>query len=225
MACKCFGSTCTCSCRERWPHTATFATPGTPSNFGAIVQRAKTDMSISDTSFDDRPTIIDRLADDSGCSMTGGLETLGRAYAMVRRSCTNWRASIRSVPGSKTRRTDESPGSDLELRVLSHAVLARISSRLTVISSSTSVAESPRASVWISTMGALNSGKASTGASCSRKTPKNINAAASTTTEERNCKLNPSICRNIAGFPDQVSRINRQRSQTDAQRIAAKRLE
>jgi hypothetical protein len=159
-------------------------------------------MSISDTSlsFEESPTIIDRLAVDSGCSMTGGLETLGRAYAMLRRSCTSCRASIRSVPGSKTRRTDESPGSDLELMVSSHAVLARISSRLTVTSSSTSVAESPRASAWISTMVGLNSGRTSTGASRSRETPKTISAAASTTTRERNCKLNASICRSMAGF-------------------------
>ena len=223
-ACRCFGSTCTCSCRERWPQIATFATPGTPSSFGAIVQRANTDMSISDTSFDDSPTTIDRLAVDSGCSMTGGLETLGRAYAMVRRSCTSCRASIRSVPGSKTRRTDENPGSDLELMVLSHAVLARISSRLTVTSSSTSAAESPRASVWISTMGALNSGKTSTGASRSRETPKTISAAASTTTRERNCKLNRSTERSMTGFPDRLVASTGRGPKTNARRIVARRL-
>ena len=35
----------------------------------------------------DSPIIITRLAEDSGWSITGGFETLGRAWAWVSRSC------------------------------------------------------------------------------------------------------------------------------------------
>ena len=80
------GSTCTCSCRSRKPQTATLATPGTPSRRGLMFQRARTPRSTSDRSSEEMPTIITRLFDDSGWSMTGGLETLGSACAWVRRS-------------------------------------------------------------------------------------------------------------------------------------------
>jgi hypothetical protein len=52
----------------------------------------------------------------------------------------------------------------------------------TVTRSSTSVAESPSASVWISTFGGANSGNTSTGMPRSCWTPKNISAAAAAAT-------------------------------------------
>ena len=80
------GSTCTWSWRSRWPQIDTLATPGTPVSRGAIVQRACTDISIGDTSFDESPTISTRFVDESGCSICGGFDTCGSACACVSRS-------------------------------------------------------------------------------------------------------------------------------------------
>ena len=80
------GSTWTWSCCSRWPQIATLATPVIPINRGRIVQRARTDRSMSDRSLEVTPIIITRLAEDSGWSIAGGFETLGRAWAWVRRS-------------------------------------------------------------------------------------------------------------------------------------------
>jgi hypothetical protein len=71
---------------------ATFATPGTPIRRGRIVQRARTDSSIGESFSDDSPIIMTRLVDDSGWSICGGLDTCGRAWAWMRRSCTTSRA-------------------------------------------------------------------------------------------------------------------------------------
>ena len=80
------GSTCTCSCRLRSPHTDTLATPGTPTKRGTMFQRASTDMSMRETVFELRPTFMMRLAEESGCSRIGGLDTFGRACACTSRS-------------------------------------------------------------------------------------------------------------------------------------------
>ena len=109
------GSTWTWSWRSRWPQIATLATPGTLSSRGRIVQRASTDMSMSETSFDDRPTIMTRLDDESGWSIAGDFDTFGRACAWVSRSATIWRARSTSVPGSKYRTIDERPGDGLRV--------------------------------------------------------------------------------------------------------------
>src|SRR5262245_66046844 len=69
-------------------------------------------MSISETDFELRPIFMTRLAEETGWSMTGGLETFGRACACVSRSCTIWRAFIRSVPGEKIISIVESPAID-----------------------------------------------------------------------------------------------------------------
>ncbi len=74
------------------PQTATLATPGTPMRRGCTVQRAITDLSIGEMSFEDIPIIITRLDEDSGCSRVGGADTLGSACACVRRSSISWRA-------------------------------------------------------------------------------------------------------------------------------------
>src|SRR5437879_883628 len=96
------------------PHIATFATPGTDNKAGRMFQRASTDIWIGDTSFEESPTIMTRLVADRGWRMTGGCATFGNAYARLRRSLTNWRARMTSVPGWKVRMIDESPGTDEE---------------------------------------------------------------------------------------------------------------
>ena len=107
----------------------------------------------------DRPIIRVRLVDDVGGSMMGALETLGMAAGTLSRSCTIWRAFRRFVPGWKRRVIDDRPGIDWERIVLSQATPLRTSaSRGTVMSCSTSAAESPRASVWTSIVGGVNSG-------------------------------------------------------------------
>ena len=90
------------------------ATPGTPISRGWIVQRASTDISISDFSDELSPTIMNRLSDDSGWSMTGAFATFGSACDCVNRSATTWRALSMSVPGSKVMTIDERPVSDFE---------------------------------------------------------------------------------------------------------------
>jgi hypothetical protein len=179
------GSACTWSWRSRWPQMATFATPDTPISRGRTVQRASTESSIKDSSLDDSPTIMTRLVDDSGWSIWGGLDTRGRACAWVRRSCTTCRARSRSVPGSKISSTRDSPGRDSDRVVSSQATpLSRSCSRGTVMSCSTSAADSPSASVWISTVGGENSGSTSTGRSRSCVAPRTSRATASTSTTD-----------------------------------------
>ena len=68
---------CTWSWRRRCPQIATFATPGTPSSFGLMVQRASSESSVGSTLSDEIPTIMKRLVADRGCRMTGGVATLG----------------------------------------------------------------------------------------------------------------------------------------------------
>ncbi len=185
------------------PQMATFATPGTDNRAGRISQRASTDIWIGDTCFEDSPTIMTRLVADRGCRMTGGFATFGNVYARLRRSLINCRARIMSVPGWKKSTTDESPGTDVERIVLSHGVPFSNSSRLRLINSSTSDAESPGASVCTSTYGGANSGKASTGMSRSWLMPTNIIAAARATTKSRNLRLHPTIQCIMAHLPAQ----------------------
>ena len=93
-----------------------------------------------------------RFSDDSGWSIVEGFETFGSANAWVSRSATIWRARRMSVPGSKVMTIDERPGIDSERISSSHATpLRRSASSGTVMSCSTSSAESPSASVWTST--------------------------------------------------------------------------
>src|SRR3954471_21663669 len=163
-----------------------------------MVQRASTDILICETDFDDSPRIITRLDEDNGCSMIGGFETCGMATACVMRSDTIWRARIRSVPGWNHRTTDERPGTDSERIDCSHGrPLSKSCSIGTVISCSTSSAESPSDSVWISTYGCENSGNTSTGICRNCETPNTMIRAAITTTRTRSCMLAPTIQRII----------------------------
>ncbi len=155
-----------------------------------MFQRASTDISMSDRSSDDRPTIISRFEDERGWSMTGGRETFGRAWACVNRSLTIWRARIGSVPGSKVRTIDDRLWIDSDWIESSQATpLSRSASSGTVMSCSTSSAESPRASVWTSTYGGENSGTVSTGALGSRAMPRTRAPAAMPSTRSRNLRL------------------------------------
>ena len=160
------GSTCTCNCRWRSPQMDTFATPGTPIRRGRIVQRASTDMSISDSLSEVSPIAMQRLAEETGLIMTGGFDTCGSMNTCVMRSCATWRARMTSVPFSKTSTIDERPGIDTERISSTQGVPLSMSASMgVVIMASTSWAERPRASVWISTYGRENSGNTSTGVS------------------------------------------------------------
>src|SRR3712207_8713326 len=78
-----------------------------------------------------------------------------------------------SVPGSKTMTIDESPGSDFDRMTSTPSTpLSRSASSGTVISCSTSTAESPSASVCTSAYGGMNSGRTSAGGSRSSVTPR-----------------------------------------------------
>src|SRR5262249_17394919 len=113
-----------------------------------IVQRARTDIWMCETVFEERLTIMARLVAESGCNMTGGFETWGMATAWVSRSETIWRAFIRSGPGWDVSITDARPGTDSEWNDCSQGRPARRSCSMgVVISCSTSSAERPSDSV------------------------------------------------------------------------------
>ncbi len=154
------GSARTWSCCSRWPQIATLATPGMPMSRGRMFQRARTDMSIKERSFEERPIIMARVMDERGCIIWGGFEAPGSAtMASARRSWTTWRALSSSVPGSKTSSIEDRPGTDLELRMSTKGTLLRRSaSSGTVTISATSRAERPSASLWTSTTTGPNSG-------------------------------------------------------------------
>src|SRR4051794_10319582 len=82
---------------------------------GRSCQRARTDMSISDTDCDDIPIMAIRLVEEVGWITAGGVPTLGSALACDMRSWTICRAFHRSVPGSNFRSIAERPGIDREV--------------------------------------------------------------------------------------------------------------
>ena len=140
-----------------------------------------------------------RLVDDSGWIITGGVPTCGSACAWVSCSCTICRACRMSVPGSKIMSIVDSPVTDSERICSSHGTpLSRSCSSGTVISCSTSAADSPRASVWICTDGGVNCGYVSTRADRSWKTPKTSSPIAAAITRRANATLEPTIQRNMA---------------------------
>ena len=186
---------------------ATLATPGMPISRGLIFHRASTDMSISDSCFELRPIIMTRLSEATGWIMIGALPTAGSAWACDSRSCTACRARSTSVPRSKTRSIEESPVMDSERMVSSHGTpLSRSCSRGTVMSCSTSAADSPSASVWICTVVGTNSGYTSTEASCSWTNARTGIATAAATTRRLSRRLELTIHRIIAADPTHRSR-------------------
>src|SRR4051794_3608977 len=139
---------------------------------------------------DDTPIFITRLVAETGGIIHGGLAHVGRlAVICASRSCTSWRTRSSSVPRSKMSWIEDSCATDFE----------RISSRPgrplswfsigTVMSSSTSSDELPRAIVWISTRGGANSGNTSTLACGISATPYAVRAAAANSTSQRNRRL------------------------------------
>ena len=104
---------------------------------------------------------------ETGGIITGGAAHVGRLGVTIRtRSETSWRASRRSVPGSKRSWMDDRSDTDLDRMVSSPGTPLSASSSGTVTRDSTSVEESPRLIVWISTCGGANSGNTSNGVFC-----------------------------------------------------------
>ena len=108
------------------------------------------------------PILTARLVAEAGASITGGAAQVGRvALTAVIRSCTSWRASIRSVPRSKISSTLDSCGDDFDRRMSRSSTPLSACSSGTVTSSSTSAVDRPRQTVWTMTRGGANSGKTS----------------------------------------------------------------
>src|SRR5918992_4966740 len=154
------------------------------------------DISLMFSSSEVIPIFKTRAVDDSGGIMKGGLAQVGKlGDAAVRRSCTNCRASYRSVSLLKMSWICERSATDLERISSSPGIPFSSFSSGTVISSSTCSEELPIAMVWISTCGGANSGKTSTSALRVSPIPKIISAAAAKITSHRNRKLDPTIQR------------------------------
>ena len=147
-------------------------------------------MSIIDTVSEDIPIFRIRLVDDSAGIMNGGLAQVGRvAVTWLTRSDTSWRARSSSVPASKISRIDDSCDTDLERISVRPWMPLSCCSSGTVMSSSTSLEELPRAMVWISIRGGANSGKTSTLVLGMSASPSARMPAATKTTSHRKCKL------------------------------------
>ncbi len=130
---------------------------------GLIVQRASSDNSVSSMVSEERPIIMNRLVDDTGCRIVGGVATLGSLYSSVSRSCTICRALMMSVPRLKISVIVDRPVTERDRVDWSHGTPFRRSSRPRVMRFSTSSADSPTASVCTSTVGGANSGNTSIG--------------------------------------------------------------
>src|SRR5919112_1185255 len=142
------------------------------------------------------PIFITRLVEERGGIIQGGLAQVGRlGAAAVMRSCTNCRASYRSVSLLKISWICERSATDLERISSSPGIPFSSSSSGTVISSSTCSEELPIARVWISTCGGANSGKTSISELRVSPTPNTSSAAAAKRISHRNRKLDPTIQR------------------------------
>ena len=168
---------------------ATFATPGTAISRGRTVHRTIVVISVWDMVADVIPIFINRLSDDNGDNITGERALTGSWAAMVpSRSCTCWRAAMRSASPSRIKTTEDNPRTDLERMVFTPGTPASALSTGTLISDSTSGVDKPGASVWISTRGGANSGNTSSGMLRAPRAAASvpITAKASTTTACRN---------------------------------------
>ena len=129
-----------------------------------MVHFASVVISICESVSDVMPIFITRLSDDSGDSITGGCATAGSVgAARDSRSCTICRAVMTSLAGSRIRTTDDRPRTDFDRIVRSPGTPLSAASSGTVTSASTSLVDSPGASVCTSTSGGANSGKTSSG--------------------------------------------------------------
>ena len=162
---------------------ATFATPGTAISRGRIVHSATVVMSICDSVFDVMPIFSARLSDDSGDSSTGALATAGRPrLTRASRSCTSWRACIRSAPCVRISTTDDSPSTDFDRIVATSGTPVSALSIGTLTNDSTSSADRPGASVCTSISGGANSGNTSNGTERMARAPATAAMTVSTQT-------------------------------------------
>src|SRR6266850_735360 len=131
--------------------------------------------------------------------MVGGLETFGSARVCVSRSCTIWRAFIRSVPGAKIISIVESPAIDSDWMTCSHGTpLSRSASSGTVINDSTSALERPSDSVFTVSEGSANSGMTSSGLFLTSTAPRISRPEAATTIRVRKRTLKDMSHANIS---------------------------
>jgi len=165
------------------------------------------ERSIISCCLDEMPIFMTRLVDDSGARIQGMPEDEGSsATAMLMRSCTRWRASMRSVPILNRSTICDSPSTEEERMTSTFGTPRSESSRTVVMRFSTSAAVMPTPSVWISTLGGANSGKTSTGMRRICCVPNTRSAPASARTRKRNLRLEPMIQRNINALPAAPSR-------------------
>src|SRR5215210_5142858 len=131
-----------------------------------------------------------RLVADRAGIMNGGLAQVGRvAVIWESRSATSWRARSSSVSREKNSWIEDSWATDLDRRSSSPSIPFSWFSIGTVINSSTSFEELPRAIVWISTRGGANSGNTSTLVSGICTKPMASVTAARNSTIQRNLRL------------------------------------
>ena len=162
-------------------------TPARLSSLGTITHRAATDMSIMDHCLEVSPMSITSLVEETGCTMTGGLDTFGSTNAPVSRSCTSCRAVYKPVPGAKCSSMSDSPSIEsLVTSVTSSTPSSRFFSSGVVTSASTSGADSPGASVCMSTVTGDVSGSTSAGMRDNWRIPRTMATAASAITSSRN---------------------------------------
>src|SRR5215207_2015862 len=143
-----------------------------------------------------RPIFMIRLVADNAGIMNGGLAQVGSVAVICEsRSATNCRARSSSVSGEKMSRIEDSWATDLDRRSCRPSIPLSWFSIGTVINSSTSLEELPKAIVCISTSGGANSGKTSTLVSGIRMNPRASVAAARNKTIQRNLRLVLTIWR------------------------------
>ena len=189
-ACILDGSACTVMSWSRSFQMATLATPGTRSSRARIVQYAVIDISMSEWFFDVMPICMARPVAETGASMTGGAAQVGRlGDTVAMRSCTSWRARIRSVPGLNSSSIEDSCGTDLDRMSSRPWMPFSPASSGTVTSCSTSEVDRPTQAVWMTTRGGANSGKTSTCIFGSEVMPRIIRPTAAATIRCRNFRL------------------------------------
>ena len=127
------------------------------------------------------PRVSTVLANEASGVMVGATPLGSCPVKVISRSATNWRLRNRLLRSSKMTATTESPGMDCERRLRTPLVPDNAASMGCVTSTSVSSAESPGASVCITTRAGENSGNTSSGASTRRCTPNSSMASASVT--------------------------------------------
>ena len=197
------GSTCTWSCWSRMPQIATFATPGTPISRGRTVQRAITDCSIGESSFEDSPIISTRLDEDSGGSSVGGFETFGSGVRLGQALLDELAAAVDVGPGLEDEHDRRQAGKRLRadhvdaLDAVQQVRLERDGDQLLDL-----LRRQPeRLGLDLDVRAGVNSGSTSTGASRSCTMPTTMTPTAMPTTRSRNRRLDRTIARIIDGNP------------------------